>query len=285
MNLRYKPLRIFYEGDGGANGGGTTPPPANTEPPAQTTPPAKEDNFDVGNVNAPKDEVKFRSQLSKDNQSLDFGEIKTIDDLTKGYFDRGKQLENAIQFPTQNSSEEDIKSFLSKIGVPDGADKYNIEQGKMSDEQFKSLENIFRTEAYGAALSSTQATKMWNMVQTHFSAQENMVNNALEQAQTSFPTRFDSYLKNAENIADPNVRETSMKENATLFNKFAKDTGLDSLFSTLGLNLNPEFITKMAKVAKAAGDSTFVKSSSNTRNTNKNSFGYGSQWDKAYGGK
>lgn len=235
-------------------------------------------NIDIANLKQPK----YISQLKKEHQELDLSKYETIDDLVDAVMDYEKKSERSIEIPGKDASEEEIRAFLSKMGVPEDSDKYNLQKGNLTDEEYTSLRETFKNEAYKAALSSGQAERIWKMISNHFVAQRNAFTKMQEDAINSFETRFDSYIKENENILDEHARVERMQEDVNYFKKFAIDNGLGNLFAKIGLNLNPEFISKIAKVQKSLNGS-FVASNGNTKDNSSTKAQYGEQFVKMFG--
>jgi hypothetical protein len=229
-------------------------------------------NIDLADLNKPK--VSYLTQLNKEHQTLDLSEVPSLDDLVSHYQSNKERNERSIEIPKAGSKPEEVRAFLSKMGVPESSDKYEFVQGNLDDASYNSLKETLQKECFNSALSSGQAKSMWNMVNSHFVAQKGAIESSNQQVIDSFQPRFDSYLKDTENILDGNARVEKMTENANLFKKFADDTGMGNLFAKLGLNLNPEFISKMAGYQKKTGGGTFVNGQQSGKDgKNSNPFG------------
>ena len=280
------------DADSGASGdtstGDTTvtTPPAADDTPSTTddttpTPSTKDSHVDIGDFNKPV--AKYKSQLKKEHQDLDLSEMPTIDDLVEYYSKTKDADKNSLRIPKKGSSQEEIKAFLTKLGVPESSDKYVLDKGDLSDTQYEEAKALFQKEAYSSALSTQQAKSMWNMVKSHFSAQSKMVQQQNQQVIDSFGERFDTYLAKNENILDKEQRTTVMKENANLFKKFVDTNDFGKLFGSLGLNLNPEFITKVAKIQKQISGGGYIDS--NKSFGNKEESMYSNEFMARYGKK
>lgn len=235
-----------------------------------------------GMTEEPKPKASYVTQLKKEYQDYDLSEVPTINDLVKHYKESKEAKERTIEIPKKGSSKEEIRAFLDKMGVPKDPSGYGILKGNLTDAEFSSIKETFQKTAYSSALSEGQAEKVWNMVSQQFVQQRMAVTDFNKQVIESFEPRFDEYLKTQENIIDGNARKIKIEENAKLFKAFSKDNGMETLFSKLGLNLNPEFITKMAKIQNKLNETGYVASNTSTK-SDKVKSQFGDAFEKEFG--
>jgi len=248
--------------------------------PAKESDKGKEDKgFDLSNAN--KKNAAFVSQLSKENQSIEFGEkITKLDDLVDDWKNLNEKSKNSIAIPTKDSSEEEVKSFLEKMGVPESADKYDLPQGKLPDNQYPEIKEIFMKEAFNSALSKGQASNMWNMVNAHFSAQNQMIEQMNENVKETFSERFDKELE--KESTDPAARKEIATEYANLFKDLVMNNEDFAIFKEHGFNYNPKIIIALAKYNKAMGNDSFSNGTSRVNGSASKS-PFGESFKKAYG--
>jgi len=129
-------------------------------------------------------------------------------DLAKTAFEFRQKLSTAITLPGKNASEEDIKAFHTKLGVPEAAKDYvvNIPDTLPDDAKTEDLDatvDIFRSALHEAGATPQVATAMFDtffkMVEDSFSneaeAHEASVNAGLDALKTEWKDDFDTNME------------------------------------------------------------------------------------------
>jgi hypothetical protein len=236
-------------------------------------------NFDLSNVN--KHKATFVSQLSKENQEIEFGDnITKIDDLAADWKKLSDGSKNSIKVPNKDASPEEVRTFLDTLGVPESADKYELEQKNLSNDQYTEIKDVFMKEAFNSALSTGQAKNMWNMVNGHFTAQNEMLKEMNNNVKETFEARFDKELESQSN--DPAARKEMAEEYANSYKDLIMKNPDCAVFKEFGLNFNPKVIIALAKLSNASGSDKF-NSGTTKFNSSSNSSPFGDQFNKTYG--
>jgi hypothetical protein len=122
----------------------------------------------------------FRELLSdeyKTHQSLQ--QYKDLNGLVKTHLELEKTLGNRVKLPDENSTEEEINKFYTKLGRPEEASKYELTDPEELPEGFningESLTE-FKNLAFKLGLTSSQANSL----------REHYLNKAVEEHKTSF---------------------------------------------------------------------------------------------------
>lgn len=118
----------------------------------------------------------WTSQLPKellDNSDLmkEISKFKKIGDLAKGYSDLEGKIGKTIQLPSETSTEDEIKQFYEKLGMPKEAEFYSLPEddqlnfrqiafeNNLTDAQAKGIYESLKTAGLEAAKASQQASE------------------------------------------------------------------------------------------------------------------------------
>lgn len=105
----------------------------------------------------PAENPKWMSQLDGDSlkdESLvkQLSKFNKLGDLAKSYAALEKKMGNSVNIPGEGATEEEVKAFYSKLGVPESAEGYSVK-----DENAKN----FLTLAYNNNLTDSQAKALY----------------------------------------------------------------------------------------------------------------------------
>lgn len=304
--LLFTLLCMFAPDGGGAEGGGSPAPPASQEggaaptppadasPAAPTDPPAATDGgtdiADLAGKADPPELPKWSSQLSPAKRESE-GYLKhaynhkSIEELADAYVDLVGKQGRSLEIPGQDAGPEEIKAFLTKLGLPDDEQGYDLpNRHNDTSSLYEGLEKEMRSQFYRNGLTKRQASSIWEMI-TEGYHQSGKIMDAYraQQVQT-----FDARLSNA---LEPNYpvkaeRDTAANETMTLFAQHVKRTGLGKAYKDTGLLYDPSFVLAIANDEKARSGSSIVKGSGGpAREESQGAFGsnYSSDFKKAYG--
>lgn len=233
-------------------------------------------------------DVKYYSQLDKETATntdvMDRVKgFKSVSDLAKGYADLSRKADNALQIPTKDSSVDEIKAYFKKLGVPDDAEGYNLEDGDYEAESIRELKENFRKQVlYRNGLTKHQGEAVWNACREMLKAERDANVKAFEEARKSFGERHDALLRQQYPVeAD---RKAAMNEDMDLVAEFFADTGLGQTFKQLGLVYNPDVIHRLAQYHKATRAKGVMGKGGETKE-DTGLFKMSADFAKAYGGR
>lgn len=122
----------------------------------------------TGAVPAPQAQTeaspKWTAQLEKELQSdAAFTKFKNISELGRSYKELEGKLGKAVIPPGEGATDEEIKAYRMKMGMPDSPDKYTLDMSKLPKELASTeLAKDFRTWAHELGLSNKQATELFD---------------------------------------------------------------------------------------------------------------------------
>lgn len=104
-----------------------------------------------------------KSMLMDEEIVEELSEFKNIGELAREYMTLLAGIDEMVYIPDENASEEEIKEFLEKIGVPEDPDEYEIESWKTPDgeEIDAGIRESIVEAMYKAKLSKTQAQYLY----------------------------------------------------------------------------------------------------------------------------
>jgi hypothetical protein len=186
---------------------------------------------------------RYLSDDLRENDTL--GKFEDVGSLGKSYLELQKMVGSRIKVPTDESSEDEVNDFYSKVGRPDSPDKYtiNLPEGADYDNE---LVGQFYEVAYKNGLSNKQAQSAIEFY-NHINA--DMSINHESQMQQS---RVDSEtsLKKEWGLADYNKNLALSKK---AFKRFADDD-LKEFVDKTGMSNNVAMIKFLYKIGNAFSD-------------------------------
>lgn len=278
--------------------GGDNPPAPPAEPPAAPpgdpappTPPA-EPPIDPRTTDPEDLPPKYHSQLSPaKRESDDYKKYvyknKGLDDLADDYISMAKRLEGALELPKKGATQEDMKNFLVKLGVPESADKYQL-NNKLAEKNplYKDVESQMKEFFWKTGLTQRQAQTMWNKMSEGWEEATTMIAKEREAEAKSFDERLNAEL--AKKYESKTDLEAATAETETLFKQHLTRTGLGDLYKSSGLLYNTRFVLAMAAEEKARSGNTLVQGDGGPKKTEgQGMFGnnYSDDFAKMYGKK
>ena len=186
---------------------------------------------------------RYLSEDLRENDTL--GKFEDVGSLGKSYLELQKMVGSRIKVPTDESSEDEVNDFYSKVGRPESPDKYtiNLPEGIDYDNE---LVGQFYEVAYKNGLSNKQAQSAIEFY-NHINADMNI--NHESQMQQS---RVDSEasLKKEWGIGDYNKNLALSKK---AFKRFADDD-LKEFVDKTGMSNNVAMIKFLYKIGNAFSD-------------------------------
>lgn len=256
---RFWNRNIFLEADDGGTGAGTEAPAETPE--VETTAPE---------TPAPQQQnPAYFSQFRKENREKfsSLAKYKSLDELAEAAI-RADNIQEPnydgyLKIPTKESTKEDIKDFLGKLGVPEGPDKYTIPQEENPTALVQGMEKTLREAAYRSGMTDSQTKSMWGVFRA-------LVDTASQQGEAYMKDRKDNFDMRYEKLfvdqyQNKAQRDQAMKESLSYFKTFLSDTGLGKAMEESG----------------AIYDERIVKALADYQKRNRGSFSHGSTTPKA----
>jgi len=236
--------------------------------------------------------MKYYSQLPKEiTEDADTMEsvkdCATIADLVKSLKESRKSLSESkideskyIKFPSEDSTLEEKASFLRKLGVPTSKTAYKLNIAEDEGDNIKELGNKFSEIFYGAALTNTQAQRVFKSIAEAFVEGSKKQEEAQKEYFDSFDKRQTEYLKTLTKV-DDEVKAFKERD-LSLTNVFMNDTNLGEELKKSGLLLDPVVLHKIAEYqSQRQPKASFSEGSPDS----KGGFEYSSEFQRIYGVK
>jgi hypothetical protein len=296
MNPWLKRLTLFLVPDSGGGGGGA-PPPAQTPPatPPQTPPaPPKTDTPPTDPAPAPDGEIGeewkgwWAAQLQKETRDKHKDDLlklkgKQIGEVFDDYFSSRAKLQNAVVFPGQNATPEEIDAFLQRMDIPKTAGEYGLDPKMIpssdTDEAkataAKGLADFFKS----IGLTKNQAKKMYEQ----YAGIIKSVSEAGALRQKSLADTFEERL--LQDAGD----EQAATETKEYFKRALIALGDKQLVQELnqsGMMYSTAFVRGLADIWKAGNQEPPIVQGSGGRNeTMKDALPKGDEFNKHYGSR
>lgn len=234
----------------------------------------------------PYSDVKYYSQLDKETAgNKDVMErvkgYKSVSDLAKGYSELAGRMDRSITIPDQNSSDDEVRDYFRKLGVPENENGYELSDGDYNPDMLKELKSQFRSQVlYRNGLTKVQGEKVWEAALNMLKAERDRNLANYEEAKRSFGERHDALLRKEYPVdAD---RKAAMNEDISYASEFLSETGLGKFFKDMGLVYNPEVIHRLAQYHRDRSARGVMGEGGESRQSNE-LFQQGKQFREAYG--
>ena len=111
---------------------------------------------------APKEPGWLESIPEEYRDKPAFTKYKSLDEFAKGYDNVNKMVGNSVRIPTEDSNDEEINEFYSKLGRPESGDKYSYERPEMPEgvPYSEDAEKAFFQLAHSKGLTQDQASSI-----------------------------------------------------------------------------------------------------------------------------
>ena len=234
----------------------------------------------------PYADVKYYSQLDKETAgNKDVMErvkdFKNVSDLAKGYSELRGKMDRSLVIPDANSTDDEVKEYFHKLGVPESKDGYNLTDGDYNPEVLKDLKEQFRSQVlYRNGLTKVQGEKVWEAALDMLKAERDRNIANYEEAKKSFNARHEALLAKDYPVASD--RKAVMNEDISYASEFLAETGLGKFFKDVGHIYNPDVIHKVAQYHKSRSAKA-VMGTGGEGSQNNEVFQQGKQWQEAYG--
>lgn len=178
-------------------------------------------------------------------------------DMVKGFTKPGDAIRDyvkvkgesagLIKIPTDQSTAEEKEAFLSKLGRPENAEKYDLKRPDgLTDENYNpQLENGFRQQAFENGLSSSQAAKLYGWY-----------NDMAMKSQQSDKANTEAEINKLKDEWSGDKFKTNTAIASAAFKKFSKDDGkfLDTKINSIAIGNHPQFLKLFYEIGKLTQD-------------------------------
>lgn len=276
MAFNWWRLPFLYAEDSGADAGGGTAETADSG----------------GSTGENKDESaklpSYFSQFKKENREKysSLSKCKNLDELAelalKGDSYKEPDYTGYVKMPTAESTTEEMKDFLTKLGVPEGPDKYSIPREENADPFVKGMEKTLREAAYRSGMTDSQTKNMWGVFRAIVDTAKNEGEKYRADRKDNFDERysklFDSYSQEAQ-------KDTAIRESLGYFKTFLTETGIGKALEESGALYDERLVKALADYQKRnrgqfnSGSGTQGKQKSGTM------IQYSDDFNRAFGNK
>lgn len=222
---------------------------------------------DGGQEGASFEAPKFSSQIEPTKRdSEDYKKYvykhKTITELGDDYVAVNKRMEKAVEIPGESATEEQVRAFYDKMGVPKDFKEYELDTKGLPEAEGKQLESMFRENALKSGLTKMQAKKQWTLISGIIKAGSDGQKAQVEAQKQTFPARLAAALE--KEYPEKTARDEAATESVNLYNAFAERTGLSKALEAKGLHLDPAIVLAIAKDERDKGPGGLVSGKQKT---------------------
>lgn len=206
-----------------------------------------------GTANPPIETPAYFSQFKKENQERFKGlaEYKSLDELAEVAL-KGKEIAgdgNWIKKPTEDSSPDEIRAFLTKLGVPESKDDYSFPAEEDESALSASFRKVMQEQSFRNGLSDTQAQSMWGVFKALGDTVKKSEEERLKNLVDGFDSRYEKLFE--ESIPDKAKRESAITESMGHLSTFLSETGLAEAFRESGLLFDERAVKAIADYQKS----------------------------------
>ena len=235
----------------------------------------------------PYADVKYFSQLDKETAGNKdvmerIKDYKSVSDLAKGYSELRSKMDRSLTIPNENSTDEEVREYFKRLGVPDNDQGYQLTDGDYKPEAIKQLKDEFRSKVlYRNGLTKVQGEKVWEAALAMLKAERDRNTSNNEELKKTFAERHDQLLRKEYPVdAD---RKAAMNEDLSYATEFLSESGLGKFFKEIGLVYNPDVIHKLAMYHKNRTARGVMGTGGNTAGESNEVFTQGKAFQEAYG--
>ena len=195
----------------------------------------------------------YFSQFKKENREKysSLSKCKNLDELAelalKGDSYKEPDYTGYVKMPTAESTTEEMREFLTKMGVPEGPDKYSIPQEENTDPFVKGIEKTLREAAYRSGMTDSQTKNMWGVlravVDTAMKEGEKYQADRKDNFDARYSKLFDSYGQEAQ-------KNAAIKESLGYFKTFLTETGIGKALEKSGALYDENLVKALAEYQK-----------------------------------
>jgi len=269
-------IRLFFSPDEGG-GGPPAAPPADPAPAAPAAEPAPEPE--------PKPATGWLTQVPKElREHPSLIKHGKMGDLLQDYIELSGKAERALYLPGKDAKPEEIQAFLKKMGIPESAEGYELDEKLVKDQPGgKEFLEAFRTMAHTAGMTKKQAAKSLEFVAGIARSGGEAQKAAEKQARETFDARLlEAVGGNADKAQETRNRLISFMAKRVGDQELVKD------MAAKGILYDVRYVRLFAQLEERVGDAPFVdgkrKGPPEAKSKGKQGH-YSAEFDAAYGGK
>jgi hypothetical protein len=161
---------------------------------------------------------------------------KRLGDVFQDYLDKDARLSKAIEIPEKEATPDEVKTFLKKMGIPDNADGYKIDDKAKEYGLFPQETTEIKQLFARSALTHKQAEAMLAYYGTGVQAAKQAIDKMHQQKIDSFDENF------AKVSQEPEKDIAAFKD----FVKKTMDADTAENLSDLGIMYDPKFVKSIA---------------------------------------
>ena len=236
---------------------------------------------------APQQNPAYFSQFRKENREkfASLAKYKSLDELAdaalKGDNVKEPDYTGYIKIPTGDSSKEDIKDFLTKLGVPEGPDKYSIPQEENPTALVSGMEKTLRDAAYRAGMTDSQTKSMWGVFRALVDTASQQGEAYIRDRRENFDARYEKLF--SEQYQQKEQRDQAMKESLGYFKTFLSDTGLGKAMEESGAIYDERIVKALADYQKRNRGSYHHGGTGPKPNAQSTRIHYSDEFEKQFG--
>lgn len=195
----------------------------------------------------------YFSQFKKENREKysSLSKCRNLDELAelalKGDSYKEPDYTGYIKMPTGESTKEEIQEFLSKLGVPEGPDKYSIPEEKDAEPFLQSVEKTLRDAAYRSGLTDSQAKSMWGVLRAVIDTAKGESQKYMDDRKNNFDSRYSSLFNEYSQQAQ---KDEAIKESLGYFKTFLTETGIGKALKESGALYDERLVKALADYQK-----------------------------------
>lgn len=268
-------------GDGGGSGGAPSTG-AGGDPEGEGKGNEPKEGEKGGNDNTPSFFSQFRKENREKYKAL--SKFKSLDELADSYLGLSS-YEGRTVVPNKDASKEEIRSFLTQLGVPESEDGYTYKEGDNLSPMEAAMYKSLRTAMFKNGLTDRQATAMYAFIKAANDTGLKQVKAAQEKVIKEFDGRFEKLF---DDYKDKAKREAAMKSSFGYFKKFLSSTGLAKAFKDSGLLYDEHVVKALGEYQEKIDGRYTGGNTSGSSGGGKNLFKddskrKGSDWEREFG--
>lgn len=247
-------MKIYFEADKGIDGVIPT-----AEPEAQqAAQPAQPEAQPEQKPEVPAWLSQLPKELREDKEKAGrISTFKTIADLANEFIKADDERKTALHLPTKDSTDEEVKAFFTRLGVPEKAEDYALSDYDLDPEAIKKSKEIFMAAAHKSALSKKQAANMWQSQVALYKAVSQINEAQAQKVKDSFEPAYNKLLE-AE-YPEATERDKAIKGELAVVTKWTQEQGIGQKLIDSGLVYDAEFMHKLADYIKSNSPGQFIQ--------------------------
>lgn len=233
----------------------------------------------------------YFSQFKKENREKykDLAQYKSLDELAevalKGHNAKEPDYTGYLKMPTEESTKEDIREFLTALGVPSSSEEYSVtlDENEKNDPLFSGMAKAIKEASFRAGLTDKQAVSMYGV----FKALTDTAIQKTEKDRKVLREGFDErYSRLFSSHTQKTQQDEAIKESLGYFTTFLTETGIGKRLEETGLLYDENVVKALSDYQKKVKGS--YKSGQGGNGSDNNSgrgIKYSDEFIKQYGNR